>query len=61
MINAKSPAFKARGLEMYAITKKMAIDLICEEPNLLKRPLVLHGRKALFGFNAEAWDEEFTR
>ena len=46
---------------MSAITRKMAMDLVHEEPNLLKRPLVLYGRKTLFGFNAEAWDEEFTR
>lgn len=60
VLNPKSPAFKARGLDIAAVTKKMALDLIEEEPNLLKRPLILRGDDAIFGFNAEIYEQEFA-
>jgi arsenate reductase-like glutaredoxin family protein len=28
-----------------------------EEPNLIRRPLVLSGKKAVFGFDADAYDD----
>jgi len=34
------------------------IDLMLEEPNLIRRPLVVSDPKhAQFGFDAAAWDE----
>ncbi len=40
------------------MTKKQAIDLILEEPNLMRRPLVLaEGKRAVFGLDLEAYDE----
>lgn len=43
---------------MTKMTKKQAIDLMMEEPNLMKRPLVLRdGKRAVFGFNEEALNE----
>ena len=56
-VNTRSPAFKERGLDVKTLTKKRAIDLMLEEPNLIRRPLVLAGRKAVFGFDADAYDE----
>jgi len=38
------------------MTKKQAIDLMMEEPNLIRRPLLLDGKRALFGFKAEDYD-----
>jgi len=60
-MNPKSPAFKARGLDITSITKAKALDLIAEEPNLLRRPLVIRDGRAIFGFNAATWEEEFKR
>jgi arsenate reductase-like glutaredoxin family protein len=37
------------------LTKSEAIDLMLEEPNLMRRPLVLANRKAIFGYDAEAY------
>jgi arsenate reductase len=56
-INKRSPAYKERGLDATKLTKKQAIDLMMEEPNLIRRPLVLAGKKAIFGFDADAYDD----
>jgi len=55
-INKRSPAFKERELDISTLTKKQAIDLMMEEPNLIKRPLVLRGRDAVFGWKPEELD-----
>ncbi len=56
-VNTRSPAYKERGLDVSRLTKKKAIDLMMEEPNLIRRPLVVAGRKAVFGFKPEELDE----
>jgi arsenate reductase len=54
-VNTRSPAYKQRGLDVTKMTKKQAIDLMMEEPNLIKRPLVLAKGKALFGYKPEEY------
>lgn len=55
VVSTRSPAFKARGLDVKKLTKTVAIDLMLEEPNLMRRPLVLSGNKALFGYVPEEY------
>jgi len=56
-VNMRSPAYKERGLDVTRMTKAEAIDLMLEEPNLMRRPLVLVGRKAVFGWDPAGYDE----
>ena len=56
-VNTRSPAYKERGLDVRTMTKKQAIDLMMEEPNLIRRPLVISGNKAVFGFKENELDE----
>ena len=57
-VNTRSPAYKARGLDVTKMTKAQAIDLILAEPNLMRRPLVLRdGTRAVFGLDLHALDE----
>ena len=56
-VNTRSPVYKARNLDVRKMTKKQAIDLMMEEPNLIRRPLVLRGRRAVFGFKPEEYEE----
>ena len=42
--------FKQRPLPR---SKKEAIDLMMEQPNLIKRPILVRGSKATFGFKKE--------
>ena len=54
-VNTRSPAYKARGLDVTKMTKRQAIDLMMEDINLMKRPLVLRGKKAVFGYKPEEY------
>jgi len=40
------------GLSLEKLTKKKAIELALKEPNLLKRPIVVMGKKVVFGYRA---------
>jgi len=44
------------GLKDQKITKKRAIELMLEDVNLLKRPLLMKGKT--FGFKEDAWKEK---
>jgi arsenate reductase-like glutaredoxin family protein len=44
--------FKTRALPR---SKKEAIDLMMERPNLIKRPILIRGSKVTFGFNKDAY------
>ena len=56
-LNTRSPAYKERGLDAAKLTKKQAIELMMEEPNLIRRPLVVAGKRAVFGFKPEEFDK----
>jgi arsenate reductase-like glutaredoxin family protein len=56
-VNSRSPAWKARNLDASKLTKAKAIDLMMEDPNLIRRPLVLAKTKAVFGYKPEEYDE----
>jgi arsenate reductase-like glutaredoxin family protein len=51
-VSRRSPVFKARPLPK---SKKEAIDLMMEQPNLIKRPILVRGSKAVFGFDKEQY------
>jgi arsenate reductase len=52
-INPKSPAFKALGLKGQTLTAERALKLMAEEPNLIKRPLIIAGTTMIAGFDRE--------
>ena len=47
-MSTRSPVFKTRPLPK---SKKEAIDLMMEQPNLIKRPVFIKGSKVVFGFD----------
>ena len=56
-INTRSPAYKERDLGSRKLTKREAIDLMMEEPNLIRRPLVMMSNgKAVFGYKPDEYD-----
>jgi arsenate reductase-like glutaredoxin family protein len=58
-INPKSPAFKAMNLKGKTITPEQAIKLMAQEPNLIKRPLTIAGRKVIAGFDRDQLRKQF--
>ena len=51
-VSTRSPVFKTRPLPK---SKKEAIDLMMEQPNLIKRPILIRGSQVTFGFNKDAY------
>jgi arsenate reductase-like glutaredoxin family protein len=51
-VSTRSPVFKTRPLPK---SKKEAIDLMMVQPNLIKRPILVRGSTAIFGFNKNAY------
>ena len=51
-VSTRSPVFKQRPLPK---SKKEAIDLMIENPNLIKRPILIRGSKVTFGFDRKAY------
>ena len=56
VLSTRSPAYKARGLDAKKLSKSEAIDLMLEDANLIRRPLVLKGKKAVFGYAPAEYD-----
>ncbi len=52
-LNPKSPTYKAMGLKDKTISAAEAIGLMAKDPNLIKRPLIVVGRKLIAGFDRE--------
>ncbi len=48
-LNTRSTAYKTHGLKDDPPTKKGAIELMMRDPNLIKRPIVVSGKNAIFG------------
>jgi arsenate reductase-like glutaredoxin family protein len=54
-VSTRSPVWKERPLPK---SKKEAIDLMMENPNLIRRPILIKGgKKTIFGFDKEQYDE----
>lgn len=55
MLGTKSPKYKELGLKDRKLTKPEAIDLMAQDNNLLKRPILVHPKGVIIGFDAAAY------
>jgi arsenate reductase-like glutaredoxin family protein len=53
-VSTRSPVFKERPLPT---SKNEAIDLMMENPNLIRRPILVQGSKVTFGFDKKAYEK----
>ena len=51
-VSTRSPVFKERGRPK---SKKEAIALMMDNPNLIRRPIMIRGPKVIFGFDKEQY------
>ena len=51
-VSTRSPVFKDRPLPA---SKKEAIALMMDNPNLIRRPIVVTGSKVIFGFDKDQY------
>jgi arsenate reductase-like glutaredoxin family protein len=52
-VSTRSPVFKDRPLPR---SKKEAIAMMMENPNLIRRPIVIKGSKVIFGFDKPKYE-----
>ena len=50
-LNTRTPLYRERNMKQKPPTKDEAIRLMLKDPNLLKRPVIIKGKKKLTGFN----------
>ena len=53
-VSTRSPVFKDRPLPT---SKKEAIDLMMENANLIRRPIMIKGSHVTFGFDKKAYEQ----
>ncbi len=53
-VSTRSPVFKQRRLPK---SKQEAIALMMENPNLIRRPIVIKGAQVIFGFDKERYEK----
>ena len=51
-VSTRSPVFKERPLPK---SKKEAIAMMMENPNLIRRPIMIKGSKVIFGFDKDKY------
>lgn len=52
-VSKRSPVFKTRPLPR---SKQEAIDLMVQQPNLIRRPVLVRGSTAVFGFDRTQYE-----
>ena len=50
-LNTRTPLYREKNMKQKPPSKDEAIKLMLKDPNLLKRPVILKGKKKLTGFN----------
>jgi Spx/MgsR family transcriptional regulator len=50
-LNTRTPLYREKNMKQKPLSKDEAIKLMLKDPNLLKRPVIIKGKKKLTGFN----------
>jgi len=56
MLGTKSPRYRELGLKDRKLSKVEAIKLMVEDNNLLKRPILVHAKGVIIGFDRAAYE-----
>lgn len=54
-LNAKNELYRERGMKTNPPSRAEAIRLMAGSPNLIRRPLLVKGKKIIFGFDEEEY------
>lgn len=50
-LNTRTPLYREKNMKQKPPSKDEAIKLMLKDPNLLKRPVIIKGKRKLTGFN----------
>jgi arsenate reductase len=59
-LNSRSKIYREKKLGQNLPDKTTAIDLMLQDPNLIKRPFIVRGDIGSFGFKADEFDEKWV-
>jgi len=57
VLNPRSPAYKELDLGARKLSKSDAIEMMLDDPNLIRRPLVLGKGKTILGYKPKEYDK----
>jgi arsenate reductase len=55
LLGTKSPKYRELGLQSRRLSKAEAITLMVQDNNLLKRPILVHSKGMIIGFDSAAY------
>jgi Spx/MgsR family transcriptional regulator len=56
-LNTRNELYRERGMKEQPPSRAEAIRLMSQHPNLIKRPILIHGKKIALGFDEEQFRE----
>jgi Spx/MgsR family transcriptional regulator len=56
-LSARNEVYKAKNMKEKPPTRAQAVALMAEYPNLIRRPVVIRGKKLVLGYDEEAYKE----
>ena len=56
-LNTRNELYRARNMAEKPPAREEAIRLMARNPNLIRRPVLIHGRQILLGFDEQAYKE----
>jgi arsenate reductase (glutaredoxin) len=54
-LNPRNELYRTRNMKDHPPSRAAAIQLMAQEPNLIRRPIVIHGPHMILGFDEEAY------
>jgi arsenate reductase-like glutaredoxin family protein len=57
-LNTRTPLYRERGMKEHPPSREEAIQLMLKDQNLLRRPVIIKGKKKLTGFDEAAIEKE---
>ncbi len=56
-LNSRTPLYREKNMKQKPPSKEEAIKLMLRDPNLLKRPVIIKGKRKILGFDEAALKE----
>ena len=56
-LSSRNELYRTRNMKDHPPTRAEAIRLMAEEPNLIRRPVVMRGRRIVLGYDEDAYKE----
>lgn len=56
-LNTRNELYRAKNMAEKPPTRDEAIRLMARNPNLIRRPVLIHGRQIVLGFDEQAYKE----